>query len=65
METLEFNYEQETAEFVNAYSLLKWIRDLHTELTNTGCLPDHISTETHQQLMILAKIADAIVSNLT
>ena len=42
-------------------SLLLWISDLHTELTNAGLLPGDdagISDETHQQIVILAMAAE-------
>lgn len=59
----DFNFEAATADDVTRETLLRWIGNIHTELTNCGLLPgddNGISDQTHQELMILAKMADAL-----
>ena len=53
---MSFNYETEKVRGITKANLLKWIADLHGELATLGVLPGEISTETHQQMMILAKL---------
>jgi hypothetical protein len=57
MEHLEFNYKDETVEFVNTYSMLRWIQAFHGAAVNCGAY-DLLDTETKQQLTILAKVAE-------
>lgn len=59
---IEFNYETKSAIGITTGNLLEWIADLHGELTDLGLLPGNgdegISDETHNQLMVLAKLAE-------
>lgn len=59
---IEFNYETNSAIGVTTGNLLEWIADLHGELADLGLLPGDagsgISDETHNQLMLLSKIAE-------
>jgi hypothetical protein len=57
---MEFDYESQSV-VGNVYSitdLIEWIAQLHSELADNGHLPGAVSDETHQQLVILAKLAD-------
>jgi hypothetical protein len=60
---IRFNYDDGEASGLTVPSLLEWISELHSELTNAGLLPgvgdlDLISDETHQQIVILSTIAE-------
>lgn len=57
---MDFNFETGRVENgLTVENLLRFLSDLHSELTDTGVLPDGVSTETHQQLQVLASEADA------
>lgn len=51
---MEFNYEAEAVSGLTIQDLLRWITGLHSQLTDVGGY-ESLDTETHQQLMILAK----------
>lgn len=56
---LEFDYEAKHAFGVTTENLVLWIEALHTELADSGAW-DKLSDEMHQQLMILAGLAQNV-----
>lgn len=56
MDNIKFDYEhEEVTKPLTVTALLNWIQELHTEMSDLGLLPGKISTQTHQELMILAQ----------
>ena len=53
---IDFNYERETVEQpLTVKDLLEWIGKLHSEMCDLGLAIDNLSTESSQQLAILAQ----------
>lgn len=57
MPEIEFRFDPYGASNVTVENLLKWIGELHGELTDNGTWAE-LDTETHLQLMALATEAD-------
>jgi hypothetical protein len=59
---MRFDYEKGKVKNLTVPALLKWISEVHSEMTNNGLLPDSVSDQTHNEMMLLAAAADKIKS---
>lgn len=61
MSNIEFDFNRlSIVKGATVPDLIKWIGELHSELTNAGILPDKVSNQTHNELMVFSSLADGL-----